>query len=72
MKSVLKIAISLVFFTGLAVGFYSSIGSRGVSAQTEKKGAVSPGSDAVVLNDAERMMKEGQETFRFDTFGVTR
>ena len=69
MKSVRKIAIGLVFFTGLAVGFYSSIGTRGVSAQTEKKSASPLGFDAVVLNDAERMMKEGQETFRFDTFG---
>ena len=69
MKNVLKIAIALVIFTGLAVGFYSSIGARGVSAQTEKNGASSLGFDDVDRNDAERMMKEGQETFRFDTFG---
>ena len=69
MKNVLKIAIALVIFTGLAVGFYGSIGARGVSAQTEKNGASSLGFDDVDRNDAERMMKEGQETFRFDTFG---
>src|SRR6202521_2295879 len=69
MKNVLKIAIGLVLFTGLAVGFYGLIGARGVSAQTEKKGTSLLRFEAAVRNDAERMMKEGQETFRFDTFG---
>src|ERR1700719_2126500 len=69
MKNSLKIAIALVLFTGLSVGFYGSIGARKVSAQTEKDGELLLGSDGVDPNDAERMMKEGQETFRFDTFG---
>lgn len=69
MKSVLKIAIGLVLFTGLAVGFYGLIGARGASAQTEKESRSPLGFDGVDRHDAERMMKEGQETFRFDTFG---
>jgi len=69
MKIVLKIAIGLVLFTGLAVGFYSLIGAGGASAQTEKEGTSPLGFDAVIPNHAERMMKEGQQTFRFDTFG---
>jgi hypothetical protein len=69
MKSVLKIAIGLVLFTGLAVGFCGLIGARGASAQTEKESTSPLGSDGVDRNDAERMMKEGQETFRSDTFG---
>src|ERR1700719_1142844 len=69
MKNSLKIAIALVLFTGLSVGFYGSIGARKVSAQTEKDVELLLGSDGVDPNDAERMMKEGQETFRFDTFG---
>ena len=69
MKSVLKIAIGLVLFTGLAVGFYGLIGARGASAQTEKESRWPLGIDGVDRHDAERMMKEGQETFRFDTFG---
>jgi hypothetical protein len=69
MKIVLKIAIGLVLFTGLAVGFYCLIGAGGASAQTEKEGTSTLGFDAVIPNDAERMMKEGQETFRLDTFG---
>jgi cytochrome c2 len=68
-KNVLKIAIGLVLFIGLAVGFYGSIGAGGASAQTEKEGTSPLGFDAVIPNDAERMMKQGQETFRFDTFG---
>jgi hypothetical protein len=69
MKIVLKIAIGLVLFTGLAVGFYSLIGAGGASAQTEKEGSSPLGFDALIPNHAERMMKEGQQTFRFDTFG---
>jgi len=69
MKSVLKIAIGLVLFTGLAVGFYGLIGARGASAQTQKESTSPLGIDGVDRNDAERMMKEGQEAFRFDTFG---
>jgi hypothetical protein len=69
MKSVLKIVIGLVLFTALAVGFYGLIGAREASAQAEKKGTSPSGFDAVVRNNAERMMKEGQEIFRFDTFG---
>jgi hypothetical protein len=69
MKTGLKIVIGLVLFTGLAVAIYSLIEAREASAQTEKKGTAPSGFDAVVRNNAERMMKEGQETFRFDTFG---
>lgn len=32
-------------------------------------GAPPSGFDAVVRSNSERMMKEGQQTFRFDTFG---
>jgi cytochrome c2 len=69
MKNVLKIAIGLVLFIGLAVGLYGLIGAGGASAQTEKEGTSPLGFDAMIPNDAERVMKEGQETFRFDTFG---
>jgi len=69
MKNVLKIMIGLVLFTGLAVGFYGLIGARRASAQTEKDSRSPLGFDGVDRHDAERMMKEGQGTFRFDTFG---
>src|SRR6202521_152122 len=68
MKS-LKIVVGLVLFTALAVGSYHLIGAQRASAQTEKKGVSPSGFDAVVRNNSERMMKEGQQTFRFDTFG---
>jgi hypothetical protein len=69
MKSVLKIVTGLVLFTGLAAGFYGLIGARKVFAQTGKTAAPPAGFDAVVRSNAARMMKEGQQTFRFDTFG---
>ena len=68
MKS-LKIVAGLVLFTGLAVGSYHLIGTQRASAQTQKKGASPSGFDAVVRNNSERMMTEGQQTFRFHTFG---
>jgi hypothetical protein len=37
--------------------------------QTQKKAASPSGFDVVVRNNSERMMKEGQQIFRFDTFG---
>jgi len=68
MKSV-KIAVGVVLFTGLAVGSYHMLGAQQASAQTQKTEASSSGFDAVVRNNSERMMKEGQQTFRLDTFG---
>ena len=69
-SSALKIAVGLVLFTGLAIGSYHLIGAQRASAQTQKRAASPPsGFDAVVRNNSERMMKEGQQTFRFDTFG---
>jgi hypothetical protein len=64
----LKIVVGLVLFTGLAVGSYHLIGVQGASAQSQQ-GASASGFDAIVRNNSERMMKEGQQTFRFDTFG---
>src|SRR3984893_7359269 len=68
MKS-LKIVIGFVLLSALAVGSYRLIGAQRASAQTEKKGATPAGFDAVVRSNSERMIKEGQQTFRFDTFG---
>ena len=68
-SSALKLAAGLVLFTGLVVGSYHVIGAQKASAQTEKKGASPSGFDTVVRDNSERMMKEGQQTFRFDTFG---
>lgn len=69
MKSVAKIAIGLVLFTGLAVSSYRLIRVQEASAQAQKQGASTSGFDAVIDSNSERMMKEGQHTFRFDTFG---
>jgi len=68
MKSI-KIVVGLVLFAGLAVGSYHLIGAQRASAQTQKKGASPSGFDAVVRENSERMLQEGQQTFRFDTFG---
>jgi hypothetical protein len=69
MKSVLKIVIGLVLLTVLTAGRSHLISTQEASAQTQEN-AVSPtGFDAVDWNDAERVTKKGQETFRFDTFG---
>jgi len=64
----LKIVVGFVLFTGLAVGSYHLIGAQRASAQSQQ-GASASGFDAIVRNNSERMMKEGQQTFRFDTFG---
>ncbi len=69
MKSVLKFAGGLILLIALAVGAYHFLGVQQASAQTQKAAAPPTGFDVVVHNNAERMMKEGQKTFRFDTFG---
>jgi hypothetical protein len=69
MKSLLKIVFGPVFFIGLAAGSYLVNGAQEARAQAQKKGASSSGFDAVIHNNSERMMKEGQHIFRFDTFG---
>jgi hypothetical protein len=69
MKSVLKFAGGLILLIALAVGTVHFLGGQQTSAQTQKAAAPQTGFDVVVHNNAERMMKEGQKTFRFDTFG---
>jgi len=64
----LKIVVGLILFTGLVVGSFHMIGAQGASAKSQQ-GASASGFDAIVRNNSERMMKEGQQTFRFDTFG---
>ena len=69
MKSIVKVVVSLALFIGLAVGSHHLIGAQQISAQSQNKGASPSGFDAVIHNNSERMMKEGREVFRFDTFG---
>jgi len=68
MKS-LKIAIGFVLFTMLAVSSYHLIGAQRASAQIQKTGAPPSGFAALAPDNSERILKEGQQTFRFDTFG---
>ena len=68
MKS-LNIAVGLVLFTGLAVISYQLIGAQKASAQSEKTGASPSRFAAMIPDNSERTLKEGQKTFRFDTFG---
>ena len=64
----LKIVVGLVLFAGLAIAAYQLIEIQRASAQTQDNGASLSGFDAVVHSSADRMMKEGQQVFRFDTF----
>jgi hypothetical protein len=65
----LNIAVGLVLLTGLAVGSYRLIGAQRASAQTQETGASPSGFAAVVPDNSDRTLKEGQQTFRFDDFG---
>jgi hypothetical protein len=65
----LNIAVGLVLFAALVVGSYRLIGAQRASAQTEETGASPSGFAAMSPDNSERMLKEGQHTFRFDTFG---
>lgn len=69
MKNVATISIGLVLLTGLAVSSYRLMRVQEASAQAQKQGASTSGFDAVIHNNSERMMTEGQHIFRFDTFG---
>lgn len=62
-----KILVGLVLFTGLAVSSYHLVGAQRVSAQTQKTGTSPSGFAAVAPDRSERILKEGQQTFRFDT-----
>jgi hypothetical protein len=68
MKS-LNIAVGLVLFAGLVIGSFRLVGAPRASAQTEETDASPSGFATVVPANSERMLKEGQKTFRFDTFG---
>ena len=59
----------IALFLGFA-GVSSHVAAeQKASAQAQKKGPSPAGFDSVILRNAERMMKEGQHIFRFDTFG---
>jgi hypothetical protein len=68
MKS-LSIALGLVLFAGSIVGSYRLIAAPGASAQTEETAGSPSGVAAAAPDHPERMLEEGQRTFRFDTFG---
>src|SRR6516165_10055853 len=64
----LKIVVGFVLFVGLAIAAYQLTEIQRASAQTQDKGASPTGFDAIIQNSSERMMKEGQQIFRFETF----
>lgn len=68
MKNMMRIAIGAGCVAGLIGSLVSVIGSRGVSAQVEKAGESSLGVIAAGHSNEQRI-DEGQNTFRFDTFG---
>ena len=68
MKS-LNVAVGLVLLAGMVVGSYRLIGAQRASAQTEETGVSPSGFADVVSDSSKRMLKEGEGTFRFDTFG---
>jgi hypothetical protein len=68
MKNAPKVAIGLVLLIVLTAGGYHLVSAQQASAQTQENSASATG-DAMVRNAPERMTKEGQEIFRFDTFG---
>ncbi|HXY49071.1 MAG TPA: hypothetical protein VEI01_06435 [Terriglobales bacterium] len=67
MKS-LKIVIGLVVLTGLAIGAYQLMEIQRASGQAQDRGASLLQFEAMVRNNSKRMIKEGQQAFRFDTF----
>jgi hypothetical protein len=69
MRNVLKIVIGLVLFLLCVTETVRWIGAQQASAQTDTEDSPARGFDALGPNDAARTMKEGQKTFRFDTFG---
>jgi len=69
MRNVLKIVIGLVLFLLCVTETVRWIGAQQASAQTDTEDSPARGFDALAPNDAARTMKEGQKTFRFDTFG---
>src|SRR5262249_37034327 len=59
----------IALFLGFAGVSFPVAAEQKASAQAQKKGPSPAGFDSVILRNAERMMKEGQHIFRFDTFG---
>jgi hypothetical protein len=64
----LKFVVGIVVLAGLAIAAYQLIEIQKASAQTQDNGALLSGFDAVVHSSSERMMKQGEQVFRFDTF----
>jgi hypothetical protein len=63
MTSVLKVAGGLILLIVLVASAFHFLGGQQVSARSQKD------AESAAVSDAERMMTEGQRTFRFDTFG---
>ncbi len=70
MKNLLKFALSLALLTLFTVTSYRLIGGQQAAAQSQNYSSFSShGSDDDEHDKTERLTKEGQRVFRFDTFG---
>lgn len=63
-----KLVVGFVVFTVLALGLHQLIETQSASAQPQNNQASLSPFDTVVRDNSKRMMKEGQQVFRFDTF----
>lgn len=67
-KSIFPGAVAVVFGISLFIGFGAAVGERGnVYAQASKKPLAE--NDRQIEQNAQRMIDEGRQVFRFDTFG---
>jgi hypothetical protein len=66
MKNSVRVVVGLVLLIGVAAVSYRAVGAQ---APAQKKPAAAAGFDAIIHDNSARMMKEGQQVFRFDTFG---
>lgn len=69
MKSVLKIFGGFILLIVLCIGTFHLLAGQQVLARTQNDDHSFDGKDDGVHGDAEKLIAEGQHTFRFDTFG---
>lgn len=72
MKHRRKVLAGFVFVVALGVAGYwhvTASAAQDSQDQDNQAGSASDGFDGVVRQNARQMMKEGKQTFRFDTFG---
>ena len=67
-----KVLATFIFLIGLSIAGFRGVGANGIQetqGRNDREGSSQDGFDSVIRQNVQQMVKDGKQTFRFDTFG---